>query len=144
MKKTIITSILLVTILTGCGCNKKENEDNKKTNNEPSVNNPTNITNENMLKDQNVENLQFTNTAITYDGNMTKITSQVTNTSESEVTLSTVMAYITYKDEQDNEKTIEMSVYFGEKLKPGETRTAENSVDKDLRKSTNIEYKIVR
>ncbi len=144
MKKVIITSILLVTLLTGCGCNKKEEKDNKTNTNEPSVENPVNITNENMVKDQNVETLSFTNTSITYDGNMSKIVSQVTNNSEEEISLSTVMAYITYTDEQGNEKTIEMSVYFGEKLKGKQTRTAENSIDKDLRKATNIEYKIIR
>ncbi len=144
MKKIVITSILLVTILTGCGCNKKENIDNKTNTNEPSVENPVNITNEDMVSDKTVETLSFTNTSITYDGNMSKIVSQVTNNSEEEISLSTVMAYITYTDEQGNEKTIEMSVYFGEKLKGKQTRTAENSVDKDLRKATNIEYKIIR
>ena len=97
-----------------------------------------------MTKDQTVESLKFTNTEITYDGNMTTFKSEVTNTSNEEVTLSNVIAYITYENEEGKEKTLEMIVYFGERLKAGETRSTKNNVDVDLRKASKIEYKIVK
>lgn len=146
MKKVIIIVLTSLLLVVGCGKKKEEeNINNNKANaNEPTVENPENITNENMIKDQNVETLQFTNTGLVYDGNMTTLTSEVKNNSNQVVELSTVYATITYKDEMDNEKTLEMEVYFGESLNPGETRSVFSTIDIDLRKSTNMEYRIVK
>lgn len=151
MKKHIfIMGLVSLLLVTGCGCSTQKDKDGNIDNNdivekdEPTPENPTNITNEDMIKDQIVEELQFTNTALVYDGNMTTITSQVENKSDYVVTLSTVKAYITYLDPNDNEKVLEMDIYFGEKLNAGEVRSTTNYTDVDLRKSSKIEYKIVR
>ncbi|MCI9434474.1 MAG: hypothetical protein HFI86_04305 [Bacilli bacterium] len=144
MKKVIIIGLTSLLLVVGCGKKKEEDQENKPNTNEPSVDNPTNITNENMIKDQTVEVLQFTNTGLVYNGNMTTLTSQVTNTSDQVVELTTVMATINYKDEYDNDRVLEMEVYFGESLNPGETRSVYSNTDVDLRKSSNIEYRIVR
>ncbi len=161
MKKNILVMMFAsILLFTGCGCDKKENEKNNGNNgtngngtgenntvvdpNAPTVENPAIITNEEMTKDQTVEELEFTSTGLTYDGNMTTLTSQVTNKSEDRVTLTTVMATIKYINEYDEERTLEMEVYFGESLEPGETRSVFSTVDVDLRKSSSIEYRIVR
>ncbi len=144
MKKIVIIGLTSLLLVVGCGKKKEEEKDNKTNTNEPTVDNPTNITDENMIKDQTVETLQFTNTGLVYDGNMTTLTSQVTNTSDQVVQLNTVMATINYKDEYDNDRVLEMEVYFGESLNPGETRSVYSTTDVDLRKSSNIEYRIVR
>lgn len=150
MKKKILIGMSIISILlTGCGCTKKEEEKNNEkdneniVNNEPTSENPVNITNEEMVKDQEVEALKFTQTEIVYDGNMTTLTSHVTNTSDQVVNLTTVMSHITYIDEFNNEKVLNMEVYFGETLQPGETRQAKSTVDVDLRKSSNIVYEII-
>ena len=130
MKKIVIIGLTSLLLVVGCGKKKEEEKDN--------------ITDENMIKDQTVETLQFTNTGLVYDGNMTTLTSQVTNTSDQIVQLNTVMATINYKDEYDNDRVLEMEVYFGESLNPGETRSVYSTTDVDLRKSSNIEYRIVR
>lgn len=59
--------------------NKKEN---KPSTNGPAVENPKCIINQGMIKNQTIEALQFTNTGLTYDGNMTTLTPQVKNTSD--------------------------------------------------------------
>ena len=146
MKKVIIIGLTSLLLIVGCGKQneEKENNNNKVDGNEPTVENPTSITNENMIKDQNVETLQFTNTGLVYDGNMTTLTSQVTNTSDQAVELTNVIATINYKDENDVDRVLEMEVYFGESLEAGETRSVLSNVDVDLRKSTNMEYRIVK
>jgi hypothetical protein len=138
MKKKLIIGLAVVSVLlvTGCGCAKTKKE-------ETTGDSTVNITNEEMVKDQTVGSLEFTNTEITYDGNMTLFVSQVTNTSSEVVNLSKVVATINYLDEQEKEKTVEMEVYFGESLEPGEVRTSSNNIDVDLRKATKIEYRIV-
>ena len=144
MKKIMIISLTSLLLVVGCGNKKEKENENKPSTNEPTVENPTNITNEDMIKDQTVEQLQFTNTGLVYDGNMTTLTSQVKNTSDQVVELNTVMATINYKDENDVDRVFEMEVYFGESLEPGETRSVYSNTDVDLRKSSNIEYRIVR
>ena len=143
-KILICLSIFTVLLTVGCGCTTKKNnnDDNGIEKNEPTPENPVDITNEEMIKDQNVESLSFKNTALVYDGNMTKLTSEVTNSSDQVVNLTGVTAYITYIDVNNNEVVLEMEVYFGETLKPGETRSTENFIDVDLRTSSKIEYKI--
>ena len=148
MKKLIMIGMASMLLVTGCGCNKKE-EEGKKDNNVPveegpTVENPAVITNEDMIKDQEVEGLQFTNTGLIYDGNMTTLTSQVTNTTDEKVELARVKAYITYITDFGAEKVLEMDVYFGESLEAGETRSVLSTVDVDLRQSSKIEYQIVR
>ncbi len=142
MRKVVIIGLTSLLLVVGCG--KKTEKDNKVDPNEPSIDNPVNITNEEMIKDQEVETLKFTNAGLFYDGNQTKLTNEVENTSNQTVELSNVMANITYTDEFGNERVLEMMIYFGESLEPEETRSAENFTDVDLRKSSNIEYKIVR
>lgn len=144
MKKVLIIGLASLLLVVGCGKKKDEEKDNKVNNNEPTVENPSSITNQDMIKDQTVETLQFTNTGLTYDGSMTTLTSQVTNTSDQVVELSKVMATINYKDENDVDRVFEMEVYFGESLNPGETRSVFSTTDIDLRKSTNMEYRVVR
>ncbi len=144
MKKVIIIGLTSLLLVVGCGKKEEDEKDKQVDSNEPSIDNPVNITNEEMIKDQEVETLKFTNTGLVYDGNQTKLTSEVKNTSDQAVELSNVMANITYTDEFGNERVLEMMVYFGESLEPGETRSVENFTDVDLRKSTSIEYKIVR
>ena len=53
-----------------------------------------------MTKDQTVESLKLTNTEITNDGNMPTFKNEVTNTSNDEVVLSNVIAYITFDNEE--------------------------------------------
>ena len=149
MKNKIIIGITVMAVMltAGCGCTtkKEEKQENEKVDtNVPTPENPTNITDKEMTKDQTVESLKFTNTEITYDGNMTTFRSEVTNTSNNEVILSNVIAYITYENEDGEQKTLEMMVYFGEKLQAGETRSTKNNIDVDLRKASKIEYKIVK
>lgn len=127
-------------LLTGCGCTKSSKNDSD----EPTIQNPVDITDEEMTKDQTVDVLKFSNTKINYNGIMTTFDSEVTNISDEDVVLSPVVAYITYENESGEEKTLTMDIYFGEKLKANETRSTSNNVDIDLRKAKKIEYKIIK
>lgn len=145
MKKLLTIGLASLLLVVGCGKKEEEKKDDKVVdNNGPTIENPEVITNEEMIKDQTVETLQFTNTGLVYDGSMTTLTSQVTNTSDLPVELTKVMATINYKDENDVDRVLEMEVYFGESLEAGESRSVLSNIDVDLRKSTNIEYRIVR
>ena len=149
-RKFLVMMFASMMLLTGCGNDVEEGKNNNGGNNngtetnEPTPENPTNITNEDMVKDQDVESLKVSQVSLVYDGNMTTLTSQVTNSSDQVVNLTTVVAHIKYVDENNNERTVDMEVYFGETLQPGETRTARGSIDVDLRKSSSVTYEIIR
>ena len=144
-KNIIIMGLVSILLVTGCGCTKnEENKPNENQNvNEPTPEKPVDITDKEMTKDQTVDVLKFSNTKINYNGIMTTFDSEVTNTSDEDIILSPVVAYITYENEVGEEKTLTMDIYFGEKLKAKETRSTSNNVDIDLRKAKKIEYKIV-
>lgn len=147
-RKFLIMMCASLILFAGCGKKDDKTEENKGGNNveanEPTPENPTNITNDEMIKDQDVESLKITQVSLVYDGNMTTLTSQVTNNSDQVVRLSQVIAHINYVDEDNDERTLDMGVYFGEKLQPGETRTARGTSDIDLRKSYSVTYEIIR
>lgn len=143
-KIIIIISILFV-LLSFCGCNKRTEKDNNQVNiNNPTPENPINITTEELIKDQTVESLKFTNTKINYNGIMTTFDCKVTNISDQDITLPPVVAYITYENEYGEERILEKNIYFGESLKAGESISTSNNIDMDLRKATKLEYKIVK
>ena len=73
-RKFLVMVFASLMLLTGCGNEVEEGKNNNggnsnnPTTNEPTPENPTNITNEDMVKDQNVESLKVTQVSLVYDG----------------------------------------------------------------------------
>ena len=135
MKKVIMTSLSMLLVLglvTGCGCNKKEEKKEKKE--EVKVN-----TNKDVIKDQEVDGIKMTNTSLVTTNGITKLTTNVTNESETDYTLEEYIIII--KDKEGNE-IIRIPGYVGDTIKAGETRTINSSVDRDLSNAGSIEYEV--
>lgn len=127
---TLIASISLLSI--GCGCEKKEKKKEEKT--EIKVNSE-----ENVVKDQEVETFKMTNTSLTYDGKMSTLLTDVTNISQNKEMLKSFNIIV--KDKDGNE-IITLLGYIGEEIEPGEIRTITSGTDMDLSKAASIEYTI--
>ena len=142
MKKIILLSFLSLILMTGCGCNKKEDNGNDENN---IVENPNIMQTPEMLENQVIQELEFKCTNLTYDGNITSLESQVTNTSDKTITLSIVIVTIKYLSAESNRYSeLEMEIDFGESIQPGETLSALNTVNANLGKALSIDYRIAK
>ena len=133
MKKTIkvlLIGIFTISLLTGCGCSKKEEkpQDDVKTN-----------TNEDVIKDQLIDGITMTNTSMVTTNKTTKLTTSVTNNTDKDYRLDEYMIIV--KDEEGKE-IVRIPGYVGDTIKAGETRTISSSVDIDLSKAASIEYEV--
>ena len=99
------------------------------------------LTNENeLLKDQSVENLIFKNAQINYENNVSKLSVEVENEKEESQTLKYIK--IILKDENNNETTL--IGYIGKTIESKATKEISASIDKDITESTSMRYEIVR
>lgn len=135
MKKSII--IILISLaslgLLTTGCGKKDNE---KTADDPIIN-----TNEDVIKDQEVEGLSMKNTSLVTENGMSTFVTEVTNNTSSEFTLEEFKIYV--KDADGNLLTT-LTGYIGGSIQPGETRTIDSSTFTDISGAASIEYSIVK
>ena len=134
MKKIVIltlSTLLLVGLITGWGCKKKEKETKKD---EVKVN-----TNKEVIKDQEVDGIKMTNTSMVTTNGITKLTTSVTNDTDTDYKLNEYMIII--KDKEGKE-IVKIPGYVGDTIKAGETRTINSSVDIDLSKAASIEYEV--
>ncbi len=134
MKKALVVTIISIfafSILTGCVSKKQNEEDGTIQNN----------INENVVKNQKVEEFEFTNTSIVYEDGKTTLTTVVTNTSNEKVNLIEFKIHV--KDKDGNE-IIEMIGFVGEELQPKESRLISSYSIEDLSLADTIEYEIVR
>ena len=130
MKKIIIiiTSMLIVLgLLTGCGCSRKE--ENKKEQN-------TNIE-ESVIKDQIYEGLEFVNVSASNGIIKTVV---VNNTG---VTYEGSKFSMKIKDSSGN-LIVEIIDKVDTKIPTGSTKTIETKTTADLSKAASIEYSIVK
>lgn len=93
-----------------------------------------------FLKNQTVENLEFSNASLVFENNVSTFSVQVMNTlGEDDYNLSTIE--IIFKDSEGNE--IENLLgYIGNSLEPKEVKILEASVDKEITNVSSIEYVI--
>ena len=134
MKKVIslsITMLLVLGLVTGCGCNKKEKENKKE---EVKVN-----TNKDVVKDQEVDGIKMTNTSLVTTNGISKLVTNVTNSSTKDYKLD---EYIIIIKDKKGEEIVRIPGYVGDTIKAGETRTINSSVDRDLSNAGSIEYEV--
>ena len=134
MKKVIslsITMLLVLGLVTGCGCNKKDKENKKE---EVKVN-----TNKDVVKDQEVDGIKMTNTSLVTTNGISKLVTNVTNSSNKDYKLD---EYIIIIKDKKGEEIVRIPGYVGDTIKAGETRTINSSVDRDLSNAGSIEYEV--
>ena len=131
--KSLLALLLVATLVTGCGCTKK---DNKKGNTKDDVKVNTE---ENVIKDQTFEGLTFTNTSLTTTNGVSTLITEVSNSTGSDYTLEEFT--ITIKN-KDGEVITTIPGYVGDVIKNGETRTINSSIDIDLSSASSIEYSV--
>ena len=131
MKKIITTSmsmLLVVGLVTGCGCNKKEKEENNKVNNDG---------NQTVVEDQVFEGLEFVNVGAS-NGVVTTIV--INNTG---LVYEGSKFSMKIMDENGNVLT-ELTDEVKTKMETGTTQTIETKTKVDLSKAASIEYSIVK
>ena len=131
--KSLLALLLVATLVTGCGCTKK---DNKKDNTKDDVKVNTE---ENVIKDQTFEGLTFTNTSLTTTNGVSTLITEVSNSTGEDYTLEEFT--ITIKN-KDGEVITTIPGYVGDVIKNGETRTINSSIDIDLSSASSIEYSV--
>lgn len=131
--KSLLALLLVATLVTGCGCTKK---DNKKNNAKDDVKVNTE---ENVIKDQTFEGLTFTNTSLTTTNGVSTLITEVSNSTGSDYTLEEFT--ITIKNKA-GEVITTIPGYVGDVIKNGETRTINSSIDIDLSSASSIEYSV--
>lgn len=141
MKKFLmsISLVLLAFTVTACGCEKK---DPKPDGSDETTNKPVTNTNEDVIKDQTVGGLSFTNTSLVYDNNISMLVfvTQVENTSNANVELG--IFCLVAKDEEGKE-IARYASYAGETLEPGVVRqimTKSDGNSEDVTKIKKIDY----
>lgn len=134
MRKVINISLVLLIgllLLTGCGNKEKENkETNTKIN-----------TNEDVVKDQTLENFKFENTNLVYEDGTSILQTVVTNTSNETTYLTEFKIHV--KDEHGVE-IIELTGFVGDSLSAGESRTITSSYGDDITNAASITYEVIR
>ena len=144
MKKTFLTVLsvfLVVGIATGCGCKKKDSKsgDSSKKSGETKTEESYN-TNEDVIKDQEVEGLKLTNTSLVSTEYSATLVTSVTNPTDSDIDVR--IFYIHVKDKEGNE-IVTLQGYVGGVVPAGETREITSSVDRNLDDAASIEYELV-
>ncbi len=136
MKKVllvVISALMLTGLTTGCGCSKKET---KKEENKVKVN-----TNEDVIKDQQLEVFTFTNTSLIYEDSTSILTTVVTNTSDKTEFLKEFK--INVKD-KDGNIIVTLTGFVGDNIEAKSSTVITSSYGEDLTKAASIDYEVVR
>ena len=127
--KIILISLMGLSLLTGCG-KKEEQEPPIKVN-----------TNENVIKDQEVEGLTMTNTSLVYEKGTTTLVTEVTNNTKEDYPVKRIK--ITVKDKEGNIITTLIGT-IADTIKPGESRIIDSDTPIDLSEAESIEYSVIK
>ena len=136
MKKIINVSLMLLvclTLVTGCGKNN-EKDNNKDSKTDMEVN-----TNDEVIKDQNIDGIEITNTSLVYENGLSYFSATVTNNTGSDYELNEYK--INVKDSEGNIIVI-IPGNVGSIIKNGESKNINSVVTEDLSKAASIEYQL--
>ena len=127
--KIILISLMGLSLLTGCG-KKEEQEPPIKVN-----------TNENVIKDQEVEGLRMTNTSLVYENGTTTLVTEVINNTKEDYPVKRIKIIV--KDKEGNIITTLIGT-IADTLKPGESRIIDSDTPIDLSEAESIEYSVIK
>lgn len=135
MKKIFILSMAIGTLfISGCSCTRKENDENKGNNDNPTV-----ITDEAVIGEQSVNGILFENTTFQVQNGFTTIVTKVTNRSGAPFMLENYQMTITDKD--GKVLTILTST-VNENLEVDAEKLYTTPFNLDLSAATKVEYNI--
>ena len=135
MNKTIRIIVIIITVIVIIGINIISKQ-GKKEKEEPLIKVNTN---ENVIKDQEVEGLKMTNTSLVYENGTTVLVTEVINEKEEDITVKRIR--IKVKDKEGNTLTTLIGT-IADTIKPGESRTIETETPLDLSKAESVEYSV--
>lgn len=135
MKKVLLTTLALVSLIMVSGCGKKENQPLPKFTEEVIKAN----TNEEVIKDQEVNGIKLSNISVVYEKNESILTISITNISSSVIPVDSVVAKYTYEDG----KTSQIDILVDTPLVTQQTVYATGTTTDDLTKAKKVEYEIV-
>lgn len=129
--------LVCLTLVTGCGKDKTTNDDKKEDNM------PTIEVNDNqeVIKDQNIDGIEITNTSLVYEDGISYLKATVTNNTGSDYELNEYK--INVKD-SDGNIIVTMPGYVGSVIKNGESKSINTMISEDLSKAYSIEYEVVK
>lgn len=138
MKKNIsLFSIFLVTLLvfvTGCGCQKKDDEKKEE------ISNIKYNTNQGIVEDKEVGGLHLTNTSLETSEYSSTLVTLVSNPTDKNIQVGMFRIYV--KDKDDNLiKTI--IAYVGGEIEAGESKEITTNIDMSLENAFKVEYEII-
>ena len=138
MKKSIsLFSIFLVSLLvfvTGCGCQKKNDEKKEE------INNIKYNTNQGIVEDKEVGGLHLTNTSLETSEYSSTLVTLVSNPTDKNIQVGMFRIYV--KDKDDNIiKTI--IAYVGGEIEAGESKEITTNIDMSLENAFKVEYEII-
>lgn len=131
MKKTLIVTLTIVSLLTITGCGKETKL--------PEINSDikTNV-NEKIIKSQEISGLKFDNTSVVYENGISTVTITITNVTESAMKVNTVnMIFVDSEGLQTS-----LIALIDDNINPNQSITVSSNTDIDLTKAVSVEYKI--
>ncbi len=138
--KIFSVTALSLLLATGCGCQKKKEQDNKQENqnNQPAI-----IDNQILTQSGVVDGFQCELTGAVYDGSMTTMTFKVTNVTEQAQSLNEIDASVVYMD-GDIERKATLTFTIVETLEPGQSEVVSSSIDTNLSQTKSVQYTILK
>ncbi len=141
MKKIVILSLILsLSFITGCGCDKKDTTKDNEPKNPTEEKQETGqevINERGQLPDKEVNGMKFTNASISYVDDMATFLATVENTTDKTISLD--IFNLVFKD-KDGKQIATIPAYVADKLEAGESKSVVAQVNMDLTKVYEVEY----
>lgn len=132
MKKLVLL-IVPVLLLTGCGCKRKDNNIRlEEYNNSEKAN-----VKENIIKEQEINGLKFSNIALIFEDENSTFSVEITNLTDNSIEVNSIR--LLFKD-KDGKKIVEVPGYVGSILEPKTSIIMMANSNIDLRGASSVEY----
>lgn len=132
--KWLVLLIVPVLLLTGCGCKRKDNDNIRleEYNNSEKAN-----VRENIIKEQEINGLRFSNIALIFEDGNSTFSVEITNLTDNNIEVNSIK--LLFKD-RDGKKIVEIPGYVGNTLEPKTSTIMISSSNIDLRGASSVEY----
>ncbi len=138
MKKLLILFMITTLLVVGCG-NKKEANKEKEPDKKPETEEKEEIVNEpGMLPEKEVNGMKFSNVSISYVDDVSTFVGEIKNTTDKTIELD--VFEIVLKD-KDGKVVTTIPAYVSDKIEAGATLPVVATVNMDLTKVYDVEYK---
>ena len=138
MKKLLILFMITTLLVVGC-VNKKEANKEKEPDKKPETEEKEEIVNEpGMLPEKEVNGMKFSNVSISYVDDVSTFVGEIKNTTDKTIKLD--VFEIVLKD-KDGKVVTTIPAYVSDKIEAGATLPVVATVNMDLTKVYDVEYK---